>query len=153
MKKTLLLLISKETNNIDQDALSYLKSYTWPGNIRELENFIKRIVTLYPNESISLELIKEELLGLNSNRLSDESTMRSLSDYVDKYLSQFTIDELINDELGLYQSVLVEFERPILNYVMKRTNNNQIKASQILGLNRNTLRKKLRSLKMDVSKL
>ena len=76
-----------------------------------------------------------------------------MSDYVDKYLSQFTIDELINDELGLYQSVLIEFERPILNYVMKRTNNNQIKASQILGLNRNTLRKKLRSLKMDVSKL
>ena len=146
-------VISKETNNIDQDALNYLKSYSWPGNIRELENFIKRIVTLYPNESISLELIKEELLGLNANRLSDESTLRSLSDYVDKYLSQFTIDELINDELGLYQSVLVEFERPILNYVMKRTNNNQIKASQILGLNRNTLRKKLRSLKMDVSKL
>jgi two-component system nitrogen regulation response regulator GlnG len=92
-------------------------------------------------------------LGLNANTLSDESTLRSLSDYVDKYLSQFTIDELKNDELGLYQSVLLEFERPILNYVMKRTNNNQIKASQILGLNRNTLRKKLRSLKMGVSKL
>jgi two-component system nitrogen regulation response regulator GlnG len=60
-------VVSKETNNIDQDALSYLKSYSWPGNIRELENFIKRIVTLYPNESISLELIKEELLGLNAN--------------------------------------------------------------------------------------
>ncbi|MDG2187437.1 MAG: nitrogen regulation protein NR(I) [Hyphomicrobiales bacterium] len=144
---------SKEINNIDQDALMYLKDYIWPGNIRELENFIKRIVTLYPNESISLELVKEELSGLNNTLVADGASLRSLSDYIEKYLSQFTLDELIANQDDLYQRVLVEFEKPILNYVMKRTNNNQIKAAKILGLNRNTLRKKLRSLNMDLSKL
>ena len=47
-------------SRIEQDALSYINNYDWPGNIRELENFIKRLITLYPNEIISLDIIKNE---------------------------------------------------------------------------------------------
>ena len=52
-------------SRIEQDALNYIKNYDWPGNIRELENFIKRLITLYPNEIISLDIIKNEFSFLD----------------------------------------------------------------------------------------
>lgn len=146
--------INKSTSfTIEKEGIEYLKSYDWPGNIRELENFIKRIITLYPEEIVSKEIIKNEfsILG-SSNSMNESSNIKSLEDYIVNYLSRFPINDFDDNEKGLYQSVLSEFEKPVLNYVLKATGGNQIKASRILGLNRNTLRKKLKILNIEFSK-
>ena len=138
---------------IEKEGIEYLKSYDWPGNIRELENFIKRVITLYPEEIVSQEIIKNEFSVLgSSNSINESRNIKSLEDYIVSYLSRFPINDFDNNEKGLYQSVLSEFEKPVLHYVLKATGGNQIKASKILGLNRNTLRKKLRMLNIEFSK-
>ena len=141
------------SSRIEQVALNYIKNYDWPGNIRELENFIKRLITLYPNETISLDIIKNEFTFLdNENYSSDSKQLRSLEDHVESFLSKYSIEDFNEGDEGLYHKVLVQFEKPILNFVMESTKGNQIKASKILGLNRNTLRKKLRQLSASYSK-
>ncbi len=138
---------------IEKEGIEYLKSYDWPGNIRELENFIKRVITLYPEEIVSQEIIKNEFAILGTdNSVNESRNIKSLEDYIVSYLSRFPINDFDDNEKGLYQSVLLEFEKPVLNYVLKATGGNQIKASKILGLNRNTLRKKLRMLNIEFSK-
>ena len=138
---------------IEKEGIEYLKSYDWPGNIRELENFIKRVITLYPEEIVSQEIIKNEFAILGTDNSANESrNIKSLEDYIISYLSRFPINDFDDNEKGLYQSILLEFEKPVLNYVLKATGGNQIKASKILGLNRNTLRKKLRILNIEFSK-
>jgi len=138
---------------IEKEGIEYLKSYDWPGNIRELENFIKRVITLYPEEIVSQEIIKNEFAILGADNSANESrNIKSLEDYIISYLSRFPINDFDDNEKGLYQSILLEFEKPVLNYVLKATGGNQIKASKILGLNRNTLRKKLRMLNIEFSK-
>ena len=141
------------SSRIEQVALNYIKNYDWPGNIRELENFIKRLITLYPNEIISLDIIKNEFTFLDKENYASESKqLRSLEDHVESFLSKYSIEDLNEGDEGLYHKVLVQFEKPILNFVMESTKGNQIKASKILGLNRNTLRKKLRQLSASYSK-
>ena len=101
----------------------------------------------------SFKIIKHEFSILGTGNIIHESrNPKSLEDYIVKYLSHFSIDQFDGSEKGLYQSVLFEFEKPVLNYVLKATGGNQIKASKILGLNRNTLRKKLRLLNIEYSK-
>ena len=140
-------------SRIEQDALNYIKNYDWPGNIRELENFIKRLITLYPNEIISLDIIKNEFSFLDQkNYKTDSKQLRSLEDHVESYLSKYSIEDFHEGDEGIYHKVLLQFEKPILNFVMDSTKGNQIKASKILGLNRNTLRKKLRQLNSDLPK-
>ena len=144
---------SDNSSMIEQVALDYIKNYDWPGNIRELENFIKRLITLYPNEIISLDIIKNELAFLDKENYASESKqLRSLEDHVESFLSKYSIEDFNDGDEGLYHKVLVQFEKPILNFVMESTKGNQIKASKILGLNRNTLRKKLRQLSASYSK-
>ena len=141
------------SSRIEQVALNYIKNYDWPGNIRELENFIKRLITLYPNEIISLDIIKNEFTFLDKENYASESKqLRSLEDHVESFLSKYSIEDFNEGDEGLYHKVLVQFEKPILNFVMESTKGNQIKASKILGLNRNTLRKKLRQLSASYSK-
>jgi len=138
---------------IEKEGIEYLKNHDWPGNIRELENFIKRLITLYPEEIVSQEIIKNEFAILGTdNSVNESRNIKSLEDYIVTYLSRFSINDFDDSEKGLYQSVLLEFEKPVLNYVLKATGGNQIKASKILGLNRNTLRKKLRMLNIEFSK-
>ena len=141
------------SSRIEQVALNYIKNYDWPGNIRELENFIKRLITLYPNEIISLDIIKNEFTFLDKeNYVSESKQLRSLEDHVESFLSKYSIEDFNEGDEGLYHKVLIQFEKPILNFVMESTKGNQIKASKILGLNRNTLRKKLRQLSASYSK-
>ena len=111
------------------------------------------MITLYPNEIISLDIIKNEFSFLDQkNYKTDSKQLRSLEDHVESYLSKYSIEDFHEGDEGIYHKVLLQFEKPILNFVMDSTKGNQIKASKILGLNRNTLRKKLRQLNSDLPK-
>ena len=138
---------------ITQDAIRLMQDYPWPGNVRELENLVRRLVALYADESISREIVQAEL------NISDRQTVQTASGPVDVSAAVEThVAQLLREHepklppAGLYQRVLDKVEAPLIAMVLNACGGNQIKASELLGLNRNTLRKKIRAHSIEIVK-
>ncbi len=134
---------------IDNAAMDRLKSYRWPGNVREVENLIRRVAALYSQEVIGVDVIEAELADISPAAAEPEGD--GLSHSMEHHLKNYFAAH--NDGLpatGLYERVLREVERPLIALTLNATRGNQIKAAQVLGLNRNTLRKKIRELNIPV---
>jgi two-component system, NtrC family, nitrogen regulation response regulator GlnG len=136
---------------IDGAAMARLASHSWPGNVRELENLVRRLAVLYSDEVIGVDIIDSEL--------SEPAAARGVADgeglgaTVERQLQQYFAAH--KDSLptsGLYGRVLREVERPLIALTLSATRGNQLKAARVLGLNRNTLRKKLRELDIPVGR-
>ena len=127
---------------IDQAALDRLKRHEWPGNVRELENLIRRICALYAEDTINARIIERELSAYAAPRV-EEGPM-TLSALVERHLTSLFAGE--GDDLpppGLYDRVLADVERPLIQVTLAATRGNQVRAAEVLGLNRNTLRKRI----------
>jgi two-component system nitrogen regulation response regulator GlnG len=136
--------------NLDSGALDRLKRHPWPGNVRELENLIRRLAALYPQETIGPDVIEAELAETLGPQLAPNRG-ESLSEAVERHLrGYFAAHRDAIPAAGLYERVLREIERPLLQLSLSATRGNQIRAAELLGLNRNTLRKKLRELEIEV---
>ena len=134
---------------IDNDAMDRLKNHSWPGNVRELENLIKRLAALYSHEVISFEDIDGELSEAAPEPADDDE--KGLSKTVEQRLATyFSAHAGGLPAAGLYQRVLRGVERPLITLTLQATKGNQIRAAEVLGLNRNTLRKKIRELNIPV---
>lgn len=141
--------------SIEVTALDRLKQHNWPGNVRELENVVRRLAALYTQETITLEVIQQELAEINAQSAQNGGGGDSdnLSSAVERHLRAYF--DAHGDSLpppGLYDRILKELERPLISMTLEATNGNQIKSSNILGLNRNTLRKKIRDLNIPITK-
>jgi len=149
--------------NVDGGALERMKRHRWPGNIRELENLVRRLAALYPQETITEQLVETEL-GFDATPIGDrappiagiptpqgvasaDTEGSTLSMSVEHHLNALfrTHGEQL-PPAGLYHRILREVEGPLLSAALAATRGNQIKAAELLGLNRNTLRKKVRDL-------
>jgi two-component system nitrogen regulation response regulator GlnG len=136
------------SKTIDHDALERLKRHDWPGNVRELENLMRRICALYADETITARIIEREL----SDRLAptDAEGPVTLASLVERHLSSQFASEV--DGLpppGLYDRILAEVERPLFELTLAATRGNQVRAAEVLGINRNTLRKRILDLGID----
>lgn len=131
------------------DSLALLSSYNWPGNVRELENTIKRAVIL----SSDPLLTNDDFSGLKSHIASPaRSEELSLEALVEMKLRS-SLGNLEKMESGdLYSFILEQMERPLIRFVLEKTRGNQVKAAEILGINRNTLRKKIQELDIEIKK-
>ncbi len=128
-------------------AMEELKLHRWPGNVRELENLVKRLVAMEVDDTISLDSVKRELTGIQETESNSAARSQPdrLSDFVEQYLAKYIStfgDQLPPD--GLYERMLAEIEPPLLHAVLVATRGNQLKAADVLGINRNTLRSKLK---------
>ncbi len=138
---------------IDQAALERLKRHRWPGNVRELENLARRLAALYPQETITTAVIEAELaqpaapLGGTEESRADEPLSAAVERHLAAYFAGF--DEGL-PPAGLYHRILREIEHPLLTAALAATRGNQIRAADLLGVNRNTLRKKIRDLDIQV---
>ncbi len=150
--------------HMDNAALDRMKRYRWPGNIRELENLIRRLAALYPQELVSEQLVEAELgfdtpagapkaasagpaLNGAANPSGAPAEDETLSLAVEHHLAD--LFKQFGEQLpppGLYHRILREIEYPLISAALAATRGNQIKAAELLGLNRNTLRKKVRDL-------
>jgi len=136
---------------LDGPAMERLKRHRWPGNVRELENLIRRLAALYAQESIGLDVIEAELAAAPPARAATGSSGEGLSALVERHLREyFSAHAEALPAAGLYDRVLREVERPLVTLSLEATKGNQIRAAQLLGLNRNTLRKKIRDLDIQV---
>jgi two-component system nitrogen regulation response regulator GlnG len=138
---------------IEPEAMARLKAYAWPGNVRELENMVRRLAVLYAQETIGREVIEVELREAAPPALDgaglDEG--RGLADTIGSHLDRmFELHDGRLPPAGLHGRILREVERPLIVRVLAATRGNQIKAAALLGVNRNTLRKKIRELDIEV---
>ncbi len=137
---------------VDAAAFEVMKRHRWPGNVRELENLVRRLVALYTDPAITAEIVESELREpLASVSQPGDEADQPLSAVVEKFLTRHFAD--LNGRLpqpGLYDRILRDVERPLISICLGATRGNQIKAAEILGVNRNTLRAKIRSLDIPV---
>ncbi|MBL08418.1 MAG: nitrogen regulation protein NR(I) [Rhodobiaceae bacterium] len=135
---------------IHPDGYSVLKNYDWPGNVRELENFILRISALYPEDMIDSESIRKEINKLNNNTLESKKRNLYFSDIINNYFSD-NINKLLEENDGEVHNYIVSIiERALISQTLNTNGGNQLKAAESLGLNRNTLRKKIIDLNIDL---
>jgi two-component system, NtrC family, nitrogen regulation response regulator GlnG len=135
--------------NIDRAALERLQRHDWPGNVRELENLLRRVCALYADATIGAGIIERELADAAAPS-GDEKAAATLTHLVEGHLAAYFAGQ--GGELppaGLYDRVLAEVEGPLLRLTLAATRGNQMRAAEVLGLNRNTLRKRLRDLAID----
>jgi len=144
---------------IEAVALERLKRHRWPGNIRELENLTRRLAALYPQEVVTAQLVDLELSdetpiatarhtaasGMDGPRTEEPGERQTLADVMERHLAQLFHGGGLPPP-GLYHRVLREIEYPLISATLAAARGNQIKAAELLGLNRNTLRKKVRDL-------
>jgi two-component system nitrogen regulation response regulator GlnG len=123
---------------LTDSAAEFLIQYSWPGNVRELENAIKRALVLSRGEVLT----PDDFAFLES-----ESAEPDAADLLRKLIARDVQNALENGETGeFYRAWLGRVERPLLETVLSHTDGNQIRAAALLGINRNTLRKKIADL-------
>ncbi|MBB2198158.1 MAG: nitrogen regulation protein NR(I) [Gluconacetobacter sp.] len=136
-------------------AIERLQASRWPGNVRELENLMRRLAALYPQETITADLVDQELAEAASHDQEAEApeilAKEPLADAVARHIRHFLASGQDGMPLhDIYDRVIAEVERPLIQMTLAATRGNQIKAAAMLGLNRNTLRKKIRDLEIPV---
>ncbi len=150
-------LVEKEglpRKQIDADAMEKLKRYRWPGNVRELENLVRRLAALYPQDTITGPIIDVEIgpaVPAGSGGVGVPDADETLFESVERHLAAYFAG--FRDALpppGLYHRILRDVEAPLIAAALAATRGNQIRAAELLGLNRNTLRKKIRDLDVHV---
>lgn len=138
----------------DDDAVELIRAYSWPGNVRQLENVVRRLSLIGGEDNISrgeVELVLgnqpaiEPLTGGSDEDKLSASIMKHLRRYFDLHGGQLPPP-------GLYQRILREMEMPLIEIALDATGGNQAKCADLLGINRNTLRKKITELDIRVTR-
>jgi two-component system nitrogen regulation response regulator GlnG len=140
---------------LSAEAIQRLKEHSWPGNVRELENLMRRLAALCPEERIPGAAIESELRPAPETAIdfADRDAGRTLAAAVEIHLRRYF--RMHGDGLppaGLHERVLREVELPLIALTLSATRGNQLKAADLLGINRNTLRKRIRELDIPVTR-
>lgn len=138
---------------VSRDAMDALRRHDWPGNVRELQNLVKRLAALCPDDIVDLGTIEAELASHIAEGPGGPDRPDDLSGIVEEHLKRyFAMHGEAIPPAGLYQRILREVEFPLITLSLAATRGNQLRAADLLGLNRNTLRKKIRELDIPVDR-
>lgn len=139
---------------LEAEAMQLLRQHDWPGNVRELENLVRRLAVLYVEETIGAQTVGDELdeasAGASAEEASplDDTLRGAVERHIERYFA--AQDEEVLSAADLYARVIREVEKPLIAKALSVHRGNQLKAAHLLGLNRNTLRKKIRELDIEV---
>jgi two-component system nitrogen regulation response regulator GlnG len=127
--------------SIDPDALDMLQGYDWPGNVRQLVNATRRLTVTAPGSVITTEDIPPDLGGDGSSQRAAQDWTRGLASWAEQQLKS---------ETGpLLDSALPEFEKTLIRIAMSQTGGHRQEAAKLLGWGRNTLTRKMKTLRLD----
>jgi two-component system nitrogen regulation response regulator GlnG len=126
------------SRTVESATIARLQTHDWPGNVRELENLIKRIMVMQSDQAITPEHIALAFPAQAPKR--EPVSQSSWQELIERELRSFRQDT------GLYSHVAEQMERPLIAQVLARCDGNQLKAAKMLGINRNTLHKKMKAL-------
>jgi two-component system nitrogen regulation response regulator GlnG len=140
--------------HFSEDALEMMRAYSWPGNVRQLENAVRRIALTAQSEEIG----RPEIAAILGNQPRAEPVMQpgrseTLTGAVSAHLRRYF--DLHGTDLpppGLHGRILREIEAPLIEIALEATGGNQIRCAELLGINRNTLRKKITDLDIRVTR-
>ena len=132
---------SRHVPHVQHDAMEALQNYAWPGNVRELQNYIERAVVLAPGDELTLDLLPEAVRGQRRPRIGRQRAA-DLETLAAELVEQGVGTAGPNAE-NLYTAIVSRVERELIAQVMAECDNVQVKAAAKLGINRNTLHKKL----------
>ncbi|MEW6570712.1 MAG: sigma 54-interacting transcriptional regulator [Nitrospirota bacterium] len=127
------------TKELSKDAKEFLISYNWPGNIRELEDILRKAVILSNGSIIS-----------KKNLIMDDIGSYSIRDFLEGKLKRYLKEMTRLGRCNLHNTVLSEVEKSLIALVLRETGNNQLKTARILGINRNTLRSKIKDYELRI---
>ena len=134
-------------------AADLVRAYTWPGNVRQLENVVRRLVVTSANEEIHRPEVEQVLGSQPAVEPLQTGSSDKLSGSVAQHLKRyFDLHGGMLPPPGLYQRILREVEAPLIEIALDATSGNQAKCAELLGINRNTLRKKITDLDIHVTR-
>jgi len=137
-----------QISGLSPEALKLLEEHRWPGNVRELENTLIRAAVLSPGPII----FPKDLTLQTKQRAEPDVDNLSLEEIIHHKLEDYFQRTKGVDLDNLYSLVVQRVERPLIELTLKKSRGNQVRAAQILGINRNTLRKKIADLHIDLKK-
>jgi two-component system nitrogen regulation response regulator GlnG len=122
------------------ETIKILRAYDWPGNVRELENAVQRAITLSQGDKIFPDALPPQIFK------PGQGAHLSFENFLEEKLADL-VERMGGLERGdIYAMVLQRVEKPLITLVLKKTEGNQVRAASLLGINRNTLRKKIKEL-------
>jgi two-component system nitrogen regulation response regulator GlnG len=134
--------------SLSQEAVAALEGHDWPGNVRELENLMRRCAVLGRDDRIGAEELRGSFGEGTRNPVPTEGGTIDVA--VRAFLRRLANDApQALDDGTLYDRVIAEVERPLIEAMLERHGNNQLRAARALGINRNTLRKRLDDLAIE----
>ena len=128
------------------------RAYSWPGNVRQLQNVVKRLGLTSREREISLTEVEQSLESQPEIKGSFEKAgAEKMSNDIERHLRRyFDLHGNFLPPVGLYNRILKELESPLIAISLEATGGNQAKCAELLGINRNTLRKKISELDIKV---
>ena len=133
---------------LDPDAVAVLEAHDWPGNVRELENMMRRIAVLARDERIDAVEVRAMLGGVmpSAPAIGDAGIEAAIRVRIERLAIE---EPAALDDGTLYNRIIAEVERPLIEALLARHGQNQLRAARALGINRNTLRKRLDALGIE----
>ena len=132
--------------HVEPKAMEALQAYDWPGNVRELQNYVERAVVLAPGDELTCDLLPETVLGRKRPRIGRRNAdLETLS----SELVETGLAAAGPDEDNLHAKIVNRVERELIVQVMAACEGVQVKAAARLGINRNTLHKKLKDYELE----
>ncbi|MGD9127674.1 MAG: sigma-54 dependent transcriptional regulator [Planctomycetia bacterium] len=136
---------NRHVPHISPETMKALQDYDWPGNVRELQNYVERAVVLAPGDELTIDLLPEAVLGQRRPRIRQMTDINALTGS----LVEQGIEAAGPDADNLHAQIVNRVERELLTQIMNQCDNVQVKAAARLGINRNTLYKKLKQYGLE----
>lgn len=143
---------SKALKVVEPAAMAVMQAHGWPGNVRELENAVRRLAALHTEDVIDADAVRMALQASSMSVMTDGVALSARGDISSTIADILAADASLMTGTDVYDRIIRLVEKPLIARTLAMTGGNQIKAAELLGLNRNTLRKKIRELDIDVKK-